>query len=157
MTFAVLLGCAGALHGAEARESAPRFSATTLSGERFTNDVVKGRVVLVQFWATWCGYCRREQEAVDTLAKEFEKKGLLVLAVNVGESKKKVAQYLKESPRACPIVLMENTNLAAIYGPRAFPLYIVIDKDGKVAGRQDGAGGEEALRDLLGKAGLEPE
>jgi thiol-disulfide isomerase/thioredoxin len=143
----------GTLYGLNNREPAPRFTATTLDGEKFTNDSVKGKVVLLQFWATWCQYCRHDQPAVDSIVHDFPD-ALIVLAVDVGESKKKVRQYLEDSPRACKVVLTENTNLAAMYAAKSFPLYVVIDKDGNIAGTQRGAGGEESLRRLLKKAGL---
>ncbi len=146
-----------ALLAVGAPKAAPKFRATTLEGELFTTESVKGKVVLIQFWTTWCPYCRQEQDTVDTLTREFADKGLVVLAVNVGESKKKVRQYLKESPRACKIVLTEDTNLAAMYATDSYPIYVLIDRDGNIAGKQDGAGGEGALRDLLFKAGLDSE
>ena len=146
----------GTLFALNNREPAPRFTATTLDGEKFTNDSLKGKVVLLQFWATWCQYCRRDQTAVDSMVRDFPGK-LVVLAVDVGESKKKVRQYLEDSPRACKIVLTENTNLAAIYAAKSFPLYVVIDKDGNIAGTQRGAGGEDSLRRLLKNAGLDLE
>jgi thioredoxin-related protein len=94
---------------------------------------------------------------VDAIIGDFADKGLVVLAVNVGKPKKKVKQYLAESPRACRIVLMEDTNLAALYAARSYPLYVLIDREGNVAGKQAGAAGEDALRRLLRKAGLEGE
>jgi hypothetical protein len=66
-----------------------------------------------------------------------------------------VKQYLAESPRACRIVLLEDTNLAALYAARTYPLYVLIDREGNVAGRQTGAAGEDSLRRLLRKAGLD--
>jgi thiol-disulfide isomerase/thioredoxin len=139
----------------EAREPAPRFSAKTLAGEKFTNDSVKGKVVLVQFWTTWCPYCRRDQSAVDAIDREFAGKGLVALAVNVGESRKTVTTYLEQNPRSCRIVLTEDTNLAAVFGATSFPVYVLIDREGNIAGTQRGAGGEAALRRLLSRAGLE--
>src|SRR5579859_8064816 len=103
------LAIVSASGGADGREPAPRFNAKTLAGEKFNNDSVKGRVVLLQFWTTWCPVCRGDQSLVDTIDSEFSSKGLLVLAVDVGESKKKVAKYLEESPRSCRIVLTEDT------------------------------------------------
>jgi thiol-disulfide isomerase/thioredoxin len=136
-------------------ERAPRFHAKTLDGKTFTNDSVKGKVLLLQFWTTWCTYCRREQPIVDDINKEFADKGLVLLAVNVGESKKTVKKYLQENPRSVRIVLTEDTNLAAMYAATAFPIYVLIDRDGNIAGIQRGAGGERALRGLLSRAGLE--
>jgi thiol-disulfide isomerase/thioredoxin len=141
----------------DTREPAPKFRAKTLDGEPFNNDSLKGKVVLFQFWATWCKYCRGDQSAVDDIAREYADRGLIVLAINVGESKKKVKRYLEESPRACKVVLTEDTNLAAVYAARSYPLYVLVDRDGYVAGTQNGAGGEEMLRRLLKKAGLDPQ
>jgi thiol-disulfide isomerase/thioredoxin len=137
------------------REQAPRFTAKTIDGETFTNDSVRGKVVLLQFWATWCPLCKNEEPIVDQLNKEFADSGLIVLAVNVGESKKKVKKYLADSPRACRIVLTDDTNLAAMYQATAYPIYVVIDRDGFIVGTQRGAAGEQPLRHLLSKAGLE--
>lgn len=146
---------AGALAAIDSRQPAPAFSARTMDGEKLTNDSLKGKVVLLQFWTTWCGYCRRDEAAVNTLAKQLEGKGLVTLAVNVGESKKKVKTYLEGSPRSGKIALTEDTNLAAVFAAQSFPLYVVIDRDGRIAGTQEGAGGEGSLRRLLSKAGIE--
>src|SRR5215471_7695025 len=69
-------------------EPAPRFHAKTVSGEQFTNESVKGKVVLLQFWTTWCPYCKKEEPLVNDVTDEFAGKGLVVLAIDVGESKK---------------------------------------------------------------------
>jgi len=142
---------------ADRPEPAPHFTAKTLDGVKFSNDSLKGKVVLLQFWATWCHYCRDEQPIVDSLNAEFKDKGLVVLAVNVGESKKKVKKYLEGSPRECRIVLTEDTNLAAMFAASSYPIYVAIDRDGNIAGIQRGASGERALRRLLAKAGLDSE
>src|SRR5215813_13451773 len=154
-TLALTALCAFA--GADEREPAPRFRAKTLNGESFTNDSLKGKVVLLEFWTTWFSYCRNEQSLVNDINHEYADKGLVVLAVDVGESKKKVKQYLEQNPWSCRIVLTEDTNLAAMYQATQYPIYVVIDRDGNIAGTQHGAGGEKALRKLLSQAGLEAE
>jgi len=151
---AVVLASLFAFAGSDDGEPAPRFRARTLSGESYTNESVKGKVVLLQFWTTWCPYCRREQPLVDDLQKEFSGKGLVVLAIDVGESKKTVKRYLADHPRSCSIVLNEDTNLAAMYAANAYPIYVVIDKDGNISGTQRGAAGERGLRRLLREAGI---
>ena len=72
----------------------------------------------------------------------------------MGEPKRRVKKYLEESPRTCKIVLAEDTTLAAICEAKVYPLYVLIDRDGKIAGVQRGAAGEGALRRLLARAGL---
>jgi thiol-disulfide isomerase/thioredoxin len=154
LLVATLILSASLLAANTAREPAPRFHATTTSGEKFSNESIKGKVVLFEFWATWCGYCDHEAPYVDQIAKEFAGKGLIVLAIDVGESKKTVKRYLDSHPRSVPIVMMEDTNLAAMYQANVYPIYVLIDRDGTIAGTQRGAAGEPALRRFLMRAGL---
>ncbi len=155
--------CLGSLMAAPAfasldrGEPAPRFVARTTDGEKYTNDSLKGKVVLIEFWATWCQYCKKDEGALESLTSEFKKDGLVVLAVDMGEPKRKVKKYLEGSPRSCKIVLAEDTTLAAICEAKTYPLYVLIDREGNIAGTQHGAAGESALRRLLSKAGLSSE
>jgi thiol-disulfide isomerase/thioredoxin len=151
----LVLMALSAFAGPDTREPAPHFIAKTMGGEKFNNASIKGKVTLLEFWTTWCPYCRREESMVDDIHNEFADKGLIVLAVDVAESKKVVKKYLETHPRAVRIVLTEDTNLAAMYAAKSFPIYVAIDRDGNVAGIQHGAAGEGALRQLLRRAGLE--
>jgi thiol-disulfide isomerase/thioredoxin len=141
--------------GDETGQPAPRFRAKTTAGDQFNNASIKGKVVLFEFWTTWCKYCEGEAALVDDIAKEFSDKGLIVLAVDVLEPDQKVKKYLVEHPRSAPIVLTKDTNLAAMYNAQSYPIYVVIDRDGNIAGEQRGAAGETALRRLLRRAGIE--
>jgi thiol-disulfide isomerase/thioredoxin len=153
---ALLLTALCANAGPQAKERAPRFNAKTTSGEKFTNETVKGKVVLLEFWTTWCPYCFTEAPLVDKLNKEYGDKGLIVLSIDVGESKKTVKKYLGQHPRGTRIILTEDTNLAAMYEATEYPIYVVVDRDGNIAGTQRGAAGEEALRELVSSAGIGP-
>ncbi|MFL6299599.1 MAG: TlpA family protein disulfide reductase [Terriglobales bacterium] len=155
--FFVVAGSAFAQSSGESKEKepAPRFNATTTTGEKFNNASLKGKVVLLEFWTTWCTYCEYERPFVERLNEDFGNKGLVILAVNVGEGKKTVKKYMEEHPRKTRIVLTENTNLAAMYAAKSYPIYVVLDREGNVAGKQDGAAGESALRNLVATAGLE--
>jgi len=144
-----------AFAGDETGQPAPRFRAKTTTGDQFNNASVKGKVVLFEFWTTWCKYCEGEAELVDDIAKEFADKGLIVLAVDVLEPDQKVKKYLIEHPRSVPIVLTKDTNLAAMYNAQSYPIYVVIDRDGNIAAEQRGAAGERGLRRLLSRAGIE--
>jgi len=153
----LLLAAAAFADGDDIGQPAPRFRAKTMTGEQFNNESVKGKVVLFEFWTTWCQYCEQEAEMVDDIAKEFASKGLIVLAVDVLEPDQRVKKYLADHPRSVPIVLTKDTNLAAMYSARSYPIYVVVDRDGNIAGEQRGAAGERALRRMLRRAGLESE
>ena len=142
--------------GPRAKERAPRFNAKTMDGEKFTNESVKGKVVLLEFWTTWCPYCFTEAPFVDKINHEYGDKGLVVLTINVGESKKTVKKHLDQHPRTTRIILTDDTNLAAMYEAVEYPIYVVIDKNGNIAATQRGAAGEESLRGLLATAGIGP-
>ena len=151
----ILILATSAFAGDETSQPAPRFRAKTTAGEQYNNASIKGKVVLFEFWTTWCKYCEEEAELVDDMAKEFSSKGLIVLAVDVLEPDQKVKKYLAEHPRSVPIVLTKDTNLAAMYNAQSYPIYVVIDRDGNIAGEQRCAAGERALRNLLRHAGIE--
>ena len=141
----------------ETGQPAPRFRAKTTTGEQFNNDSVKGKVVLFEFWTTWCKYCEEEASMVDNIAREFKGKDLIVLAVDVLEPDQKVKKYLAEHPRSVPIVLTKDTNLAAMYNAQAYPIYVLVDREGMIAAEQRGAAGEHGLRRMLRRAGLDSE
>ncbi|HUO25225.1 MAG TPA: TlpA disulfide reductase family protein [Candidatus Aquilonibacter sp.] len=150
----LLLLAAFAFAADETGQPAPRFHAKTTTGDQFNNQSVKGKVVLFEFWTTWCKYCEEEASMVDDVVREFAGKGLIVLAVDVLEPDQKVKKYLAEHPRSVPIVLTKDTNLAAMYNAQVYPIYVVIDREGNIAGEQRGAG-EIGLRRMLKRAGLE--
>src|SRR5262245_2140668 len=156
LAFAFLI-CAATLAFAANKakiEPAPRFNANTLDGEKFDNAGIKGKVVLLELWTTWCHFCAEEAPLVARLSQEFKHKRLTVLAVNVGESKKTVKKYLEQHPRTCRVVLTEDTNLAAMYQATVYPIYVIIDRDGNIVATQRGAGGERLLRANLSRAGV---
>jgi thiol-disulfide isomerase/thioredoxin len=141
--------------GDETGQPAPRFRARTTTGEQFNNESVKGKIVLFEFWTTWCKYCEAEASLVDSIATEFKGKDLIVLAVDVLEPDQKVRKYLAEHPRTVPIVLTKDTNLAAMYNAQVYPIYVVVDREGNIAAEQRGSAGERGLRRMLKRAGLE--
>ena len=131
-----------------------RFKATTLDGEEITSESLQGKTVLVQFWTTWCPHCRRDQAPVESITRNFADKGLVVLAVDVDESKNTVAKYLRQNPRSCQIILAKDTDLTALYTQSGFPTYVLIDRNGHTVGTKKGELGEQGLRNFLGRAGI---
>lgn len=157
LVLAILLAGFASAQSDETGQPAPRFRAKTTAGEQFNNASTKGKVVLFEFWTTWCKYCEADSPAVDDIAKEFKSKELIVLAVNVLEPDQRVKKYLVDHPRTVPIVLTKDTNLAAMYNAQVYPIYVVVDRDGNIAAEARGAVGEHGLRRMLKQAGLESE
>jgi len=108
----------------------PDFQGKSLDGVSFSKTSLKGKPVLIQFWATWCGFCRRDQPAVDEVAERYKGK-LAILAVSVREDRATVKGYLARSPRKGHIVLTQDTNLTSIFEPRGFPHYVLLDGEGR--------------------------
>ena len=132
----------------------PKFSSRTLDGESISDSSLSGRVVLVQFWTTWCPWCRQDQPFVDDLENRFADKGLVVLAVNVGESEDIVRANLAARPRSCHVVLNSTVNLASRLGARGYPTYVVLDANGRVIARASGSRDESWFLQAFAKAGL---
>ena len=151
LVLAVFCGVAVADIGAQV----PQFSTHSLDGHRFNDVSLRGRVVLLEFWATWCPHCRSDQAAVNDIARRFSGEGLVVLAVDVGEPEKTVRKFLQAHPSACPVALDENKSLSARFGKHGVPYYVAIDRDGFIAGTQEGAAGEDSLVSMLSLAGLD--
>ncbi|MGJ5815908.1 TlpA family protein disulfide reductase [Paludibaculum fermentans] len=151
--FLAFLGSFGAGLQAFPVEEAPDFRGTTIKGQKFSKASLKGTPVLIQFWATWCGVCRRDQPAVDALVEEYGDR-LTVLAVSVNESERIVRKYLANSPRKGQIVLSETTNLPAIFGARAFPHYVLLDAASRLKADVEGGIGDAGLHQLLKRVNL---
>jgi thiol-disulfide isomerase/thioredoxin len=146
--------CAFAVARADTPGPSPQFTVQTLDGDTFNNAALRGRVILLQFWATQCSECRADQAALDDVERMYAGQGLVVLAIDVGESETSVKNYLRASPRSVRIVVNAGNSLAARFGVQSFPYYVAIDSQGNIVGTQTGAGGVAGLRRLLGLAGL---
>ena len=130
------------------------FTLKDLAGRRQTLSALKGKVVLLDFWATWCGPCRRELPTIAKLHKELQAKGLAVVAVNVGEPPAVVSSYLKRNGFSLPVWLDTDTEVSSKYGASSIPTLVVIDKTGNVSALKVGLREEADLRALLEAAGL---
>lgn len=108
---------------------------TTALGAEFDWKSYRGKVVLVDFWATWCGPCRREMPHVKALYQELKDKGFEVVGVSLDEDQDALADYLKENAIPWTNLAGEETQgLASKYGVRGIPTMMLIDQDGNILG-----------------------
>ena len=129
------------------------FELTTLSGERMDISELKGKVVLIDFWATWCGPCRRELPHVQKLYDLHKDDGLVVLAVSQ-EKEATIRRYIDKSGFTFPTLVDADGAVNRSYGVSALPTLVVVDRDGTVSDFLVGLRSEATLRSALEKAGL---
>jgi thiol-disulfide isomerase/thioredoxin len=91
---------------------------------------LKGKNILVNFWATWCPFCVDEMPDLQLLYEKYKDDDFIVLAINVQESKEKAAGYLEEAGIDLPVLLDKDSRIAALYGATSIPLTIAVNKDG---------------------------
>jgi len=137
-------------------KDAPPFEVKGLDGTLFSLDSVKGKPVLLEFWTTWCGPCRMSMPVTEKLYREYMGQGLVVLAINAGEDRSVVEDFLKRNPMEIPAALGGESAILESYKVQAYPTFVLIGREGKVTAEEIGFGGEEVLRSMLAKAGLEP-
>ena len=133
------------------------FKLKSVAGKEFSLQDLKGKFVLLDFWATWCGPCRHDLPSVERIHQEFHRQGLVVLGVDAGEDSETVNQFLLSSKLSYPILLSGGSDVISSYSVNAFPTIVLIDADGKIVYYHVGAGGDKALRESLAKLGLETE
>lgn len=114
----------------------------------------RGKVVMLDFWATWCGPCRIEMPTVQKLSREFRVKGLVTFAVNVGETVAKVKPFLVKNGYTMSVLLDPDQAVAANYQASAIPTLVIIGRKGDIVAYFTGVHDEDTLRAALKKAGL---
>lgn len=141
----------------DAGKPAADFSLAVLDGKGRKESLKahKGKVVVLDFWATWCGPCRRWMPIVAKLEKETESKGVKFFAVNLREPAPTVRKYVTEQKVEVPVLMDTDGRVGTAYGARSIPLTVVIGRDGKIVRSLLGVHPEEDLRDALREAGVE--
>ena len=115
-------------------QAAKPFEVPTPEGGKLTLADFRGRVVLLNFWATWCGPCKEEMPAMERLYQKHRGHGLVVVALsNDSEgSTQRVARFIKESGFTFPVGLDPRLKVASLYGVRVLPSSLVIDRKGSL-------------------------
>ncbi len=129
-----------------ASRPAPALQALDLQGKTWTLAELRGRAVVLNFWATWCPPCRAEMPSLQQLGEIYGPEQLLVLALNVGEGPRRIAQYLQSSGLNLTVLLDPKSEAAKAWGASVLPTTILIDAEGRprlrVRGEVDWSGRE---------------
>lgn len=132
---------------------APEFSLTDITGKPLKLSDFQGKVVVVDFWATWCGPCQLEIPGFIDLQKRYATQGFTMIGISMDESSDPVVDYYKEKQMNYPVAL-GNDRLAELYGvTQGYPTTFVVGRDGRIyakhVGAYDPAVFEEEIKELL--------
>jgi thiol-disulfide isomerase/thioredoxin len=143
-------GAVSQLGNIKVGEPAPEFAARDLEDREVTSAELRGRkVVLLDFWATWCGPCRMAMPSLETLQKEFKDR-VEILSVNLREEREQVQRFIQKKGYTFRVVLDVDGSISDKFGVRAIPTMVVIDRSGLVQAIHVGYRGEsKELRELL--------
>lgn len=113
-------------------EEAPDFRAKSHEGNNERLAEFRGKVVLLNFWATWCGPCRQEMPELEKLQQQYSAQGFTVLGLNIDNQIQDVNAYLKDVPVSFPILFDPKQKISQRYNVSEMPNTVIIDRDGKV-------------------------
>jgi thiol-disulfide isomerase/thioredoxin len=139
-------------------ESPPPIDMPDLSGRNVDLEALRGKVVLVDFWASWCGPCKQEMPVLEALHQKYADEGLVIVGVNIDTSAKKMNSFLKGSPVSFRIVHDPKIEIPQRYEPSTMPSSYFIGRDGKLKHvhegfrKKDAAAIEKQIQALLADA-----
>ena len=133
---------------------APAFEVTAMDGSKFNLDAMGGRVVLIDFWATWCGPCNRELPHMRQIAKEFAGQPLVIISVSWDDDEAKWKDFIAKNGMTWAQYRDADHKLSTQFGVDAIPHYFTIDSDGVLTSEMlgEGANVESKLKKLIAKA-----
>jgi len=118
------------------RHAAPAFTIENLRGGDVTLADYKGKLVLLNFWATWCAPCLKEMPSMEKLWQKYKEQGLVVVAVSVDEGyKKRIQTFLKLYDLSFPVLLDPESEVSDLYKVSGIPASFLIDRNGKIISR----------------------
>jgi thiol-disulfide isomerase/thioredoxin len=111
---------------------APGFSLPSRAGDIVALDKLKGQVVMINFWASWCGPCRTEMPLLDQMYKRYSSLGFTLIGVNVEADTKDAEKLLASTPVTFPVVFDRESKVSKMYDVNAMPSSVFIDRKGNV-------------------------
>lgn len=142
------LGCSGEPRGS----TAPQFRLESLDGDILGPSDFEGRVVVVDFWATWCQPCHAQAAVLRGLHEEMKEREIQFLAVDLGEAEPTVRSFVQRNPVPYPVLLDPERSLSAELGIQSLPTLMILDREGRTTYFAPGVIPEDRLRDLIAEA-----
>ena len=135
----------------KAGNKAPDFTAELIDGSSLALSDLKGKPVIINFWATWCGPCVREMPAFERLKEDFGDE-IGIIAVNCGDDADTVKDFVDENGYTFPVALDENYEVAMLYPSNSIPYTVVLDANGKITHVSTGAYDADTMYDRYKEA-----
>jgi peroxiredoxin len=111
---------------------APGFTLASRAGQDVSLAQYKGNVVMINFWASWCGPCRQEMPLLESIYKKYNKMGFTMLGVNVEPNSNAANEWLKATPVSFPILYDRDSKVSKLYDVAGMPSTVIIDRSGKL-------------------------
>jgi cytochrome c biogenesis protein CcmG/thiol:disulfide interchange protein DsbE len=119
-------------HAASPGESAPPLALSTAGGERVSLESLRGKLVYVDFWASWCSPCKRSFPWMAEMQRRYGERGFVVLAVNVDKQRADAERFLKGTPAAFTVVFDDSGQTPQAWQVKGMPSSYLVDPSGKV-------------------------
>ena len=133
-------------------DAAPAFAAPTLdAGPLSFPGELRGRPVVIRFWADWCRFCADEMQVIDGVWRRHRQRGLAVLAINTGQSRQEVAAFIRRIGVGYPVLLDEQAAISRQYGVVGLPTTYFVDGDGRIRGKLLGEADAATFERLAGE------
>ncbi len=117
---------------AAGKHPSPDFTLKSNSGKNIKLSELRGQVVMLNFWASWCAPCRQEMPALEQIHKKYQPLGFTLLGINVEENSNDAIKWLKGVSVSFPILFDNQSDVSELYGVSAMPTTIIIDRDGNI-------------------------
>lgn len=139
------------LAAGEATGPAADFSLPSRGGQPVSLSALRGQVVLINFWATWCGPCRKEMPLLEQIQKKYAPLGFTMLGVNVEEDTTQMEAFLGDVPVSFPVLLDPANRISKLYDVAAMPSTVIVDRKGNIRFIHQGyqPGDESVYQDVI--------
>jgi len=131
LTLSVIPGV-NAAEAKDAAQNAPDFALRSLTGENIRLSEQRGSVVLLGFWARWCGDCRQAMQALNVINKKYQRAGLVTFSINVGDTEEQANAMAHSLGLEFPVLVDTSKTASSQFNLKSMPLLLVIDREGRI-------------------------
>jgi peroxiredoxin len=131
LVLSVFAASSLASSGLEGQE-APDFALKSSTGENLRLSEYRGDVVMINFWATWCGPCRQEMPLLDELYGRYQRVGFNLLGVNIDDDSRRAMQMIDELGVSFPVLFDSRKEVSELYDVEAMPVTVLVDREGTI-------------------------